>query len=154
MNNLALVPGATSISVLGGAAANTYYSVGGAAASYVSSGPSATLTGNNFLDLPTTINGTNSGNWYMIGGPGADVFLGNSSANTFIGNSGADTFTSGGGADSIDGGLGAAVFAWRGQAQPCQGSLKAKKGCPRAAFHGLARQHYLLPGTLPSTPLT
>ena len=117
VNNLALIAqvdgGATpNISIVGGLAANTYYAVAGGVglASYVSTGPSPTLNGNNNLNLPSALTGTAAGNWYMIGGIGNDTFIGNSSANTFIGGSGADIITSGGGADSIVGGDGNDLF--------------------------------------------
>jgi hypothetical protein len=112
VNNLALVafnPGIGELSIVGGTAANTYFATN-TIASYVSTGPSATLNGNNFLNLPSAITGTAPGNWYFIGGPGDDTFIGNSSANTFLGGLGNDVITSGGGADSINGGAGSNRF--------------------------------------------
>lgn len=105
---------AASLSIVGGVSGNTYYGVSTSgtllSVSYASLVPSATLNGNNSSNLATALTGTAAGNWYFMGGPGADTFTGNSSANTFIGGSGADVITSGGGADYIDGGLGADTF--------------------------------------------
>jgi hypothetical protein len=118
VNNLAIVANTASsgyLRVVGGVSGNSYYAATNSAAldagNYVASyaaSPSATLNGNNFLNLPTAINGTASNNWYIIGNAGtsANTIIGNSSANTIIGGSGADIITSGGGADSIVGGAG------------------------------------------------